>query len=130
MSSLSSIPSFLHLPYRGRKKGQARTGTIDEVTTVHHHRIQCCVAACFLLVDGQQVLLFSPTDYRMVITLLEHLGEAVPFEDLVEGSFDLQRDRGLFGKHMTAIRASLRPLGLTVRCVNNYGYLVQVASKQ
>ena len=130
MSSVSPASSLLHLPYRGRKKGQTQTGTISEVTTANHHHIQRCDAACFLLIDGQRVLLFSPTDYRMVIALLEPLGEAVPFEDLVEGSFDLQRDRGLFGKHITAIRSSLRPLGLTVRCVNNYGYLIQVTSER
>lgn len=74
------------------------------------------------------MLLFTLTAYRLLVLLLEHSGEAVPFEELVEGSFDLQRDRGLFSKHMSAMRKMVQPLGLTVRCVTADGYLLQSGS--
>ncbi|HLJ32856.1 MAG TPA: hypothetical protein VKU38_04355 [Ktedonobacteraceae bacterium] len=125
MTSPSHVSARINVPNRGRSKASAHHATLVEVATINTHRLQRCDAACFLLVDGQQVLLFSPTAYRMLIILLEHADEAVSFEELVEGSFDLQRDRGLFGKHMSAIRKMIQPLGLTVRCVTAYGYLMQ-----
>ena len=103
------------MPNRGRNKTSAHHGTLIEVPTINTHRMQRCDTACFLLIDSQQVLLFTPTAYQLLIVLLEHLGGVVPFEDLAEGSIDLQRDRGLFGKHMSAIRKMVQPLGLEVR---------------
>ena len=125
LTSSSPFPAHFNLPKRGRSNGSVHHTRLIEVTTINAHRVQRCDAACFLLVDGKDVLLFAPTAYRLLVMLLEHLGEAVPFEELVEGSFDLQRDRGLFSKHMSAIRKMIQPLGLAVRCVTAYGYLIQ-----
>jgi DNA-binding response OmpR family regulator len=125
LTSPSHVSARTNVPNRGRNKASTHRDTLVEVTTINTHYIQRCDAACFLLVDGQQVLLFAPTAYRMLTILLEHLGEMVPFEELAEGSFDLHRDRGLFSKHITTLRQALQPLGLTIRCVNRYGYLLQ-----
>lgn len=121
----SSLSAHCTLPNRGRSKDSAHHATLVEVTTITTHHVQRCDVGCFLLVDGKDVLLFAPTAYRLLVMLLERIGEAVPFEELVEGSFDLHRDRGLFGKHMSAIRKVVQPLGLAVRCVTGYGYLIQ-----
>lgn len=122
----SRVPARFNIPNRGRNKTSVHHDTLIEVPTINMYRMQRCDAACFLLIDGQQVLLFSPTAYHFLVILLEHIGEVVPFEELTEGSFDLHRDRGLFGKHITALRKSMQPLGLAVRCIHNYGYLIQV----
>ncbi len=128
MTAPSTTTTRFNLPRRGRKKANIQQAALAGVATIHNHHVQRCDAACFLLIDGQHVLLFAPTAYRMLVILLEHFNELVPFEDLIEGSFDRHRDRGLFGKHMTALRQALQPLGLTIRCVNQYGYLLQSGS--
>lgn len=128
MTLPSYVPARINVPNRGKNKASAHRDILIEVATINAHRVQRCDAACFLLVDGQEVLLFSPTAYRLLIILLAHVGEAAPCEELVEGSFDLQRDRELFGKHMSAIRKMVQPLGLAVYCVTAYGYLIQSES--
>jgi hypothetical protein len=97
-----------------------------DLVVVGNHRIQKLDQATLLLIDGKEAVLFTPTEYRMVIPMLQDIGEPVPFEQLIEvkGSFDRQRDRELFHRHITSIRKKLRPLGLLVRCVTNYGYLI------
>ena len=102
-----------------------------DLAVVGNHRIQKLDQATLLLIDGKEAVLFTPTEYRMLIPMLEDIGEPVPFEQLIEvkGTFDRRRDRELFHRHVTSIRKKLRPLGLLVRCVTNYGYLVIIEPK-
>lgn len=103
-----------------------------DLAVVGNHRIQKLDQATLLLIDGTKAILFTPTEYRMVIPMLQDIGEPVPFEQLIEvkGTFDRKRDRELFHRHITSIRKKLRPLGLWVRCVTNYGYLTMAEPKQ
>ena len=103
-----------------------------DLAVVDNHHIQKLDQATLLLIDGKDAILFTPTEYRMVIPMLQDIGEPVPFEQLIEvkGTFDRRRDRELFHRHITSIRKKLRPLGLLVRCVTNYGYLTMAEPKQ
>ena len=103
-----------------------------DLTVVSQHRIQKLDQATLLLIDSKDAILFTPTEYRMMIPMLQDIGEPVPFEQLIEvkGTFDRRRDRELFHRHITSIRKKLRPLGLLVRCVTNYGYLTMAEPTQ
>ena len=103
-----------------------------DLAVVDNHRLQKLDQATLLLIDGKEAILFTPTEYRMVIPMLQNIGEPVPFEQLIEvqGTFDRRRDRELFHRHITSIRKKLRPLGLLVRCITNYGYLITAEPKQ
>ena len=93
-----------------------------ELATVNNHLLQRCDEAHVLLVDSQRLLLFTPTEYRIVLLLLTHLGETLPFEEFFPGAFDLERDRVLLFKHMTHVREKVAWLGLDIVCCNGYGY--------
>jgi hypothetical protein len=73
------------------------------------------------------VLLFPPRQYRMVVALLTHMEQPVPFAALfAEGTYDPQRDRLLREKVVKPVRKKLALLGLTLRHLIGYGYLVQI----
>ena len=93
-----------------------------ELTMVNNHTLQRCDAACLLLVDYKKVLLFTPTEYRLLLLLLTHLTETLPFEDFFPDSFAFERDRAILFKHMTHLREKITWLGLDIVCCNGYGY--------
>ena len=93
-----------------------------ELATINNHSLQRCDEAYLLLVDSQRIILFTPTEYRIVLLLLTHLGETLPFEEFFPGSFDLERDRAILFKHMTHLREKVAWLGLDIVCCNAYGY--------
>jgi hypothetical protein len=73
------------------------------------------------------VLLFPPRQYRMVVPLLTHLGQPVQFAALFdEGTYDPQSDRLMREKVVKPLRKKLALLGLTLRHLIGYGYLVQI----
>ena len=119
-----------HLLARRAVNHSSLVPLIDLAVVANHH-IQKLDQATLLLIDGKDAILFTPTEYRMLIPMLQDIGEPVPFEQLIEvkGTFDRRRDRELFHRHITSIRKKLRPLGLLVRCVTNYGYLITDESK-
>lgn len=100
---------------------------IVDVASINHHHLQRCDEAHQLLIDGKGVILFTPTEYRMLLLLLDHLGETLSFEELFAGPFEQERDRRTFTKHMTHLREKIACLGLTIVCCNDYGYLMRVA---
>jgi DNA-binding response OmpR family regulator len=93
---------------------------------IGNHALLCYDAVRTLLVDGELVH-FTPTEYQLISQILRTGGLPVAFEDLTRSVFDRASDRDarrLLDKHVDHIRSKLRPLGLNVRCVARYGYLL------
>jgi DNA-binding response OmpR family regulator len=72
------------------------------------------------------VIVFTPREYRMLVPLLELMGQSVPFDALMDDPFDIQIDRDLFRIHMARVRKKIAHLGIVIRPVKGYGYLAQV----
>ena len=89
---------------------------------MNNHILQNCDEAHLLLIDSKNIILFTPTEYRICLLLLTHLGETLPFEEFFTGAFDPERDRGILFKHMTHLREKIAWLGLDIVCCNAYGY--------
>jgi DNA-binding response OmpR family regulator len=96
------------------------------------HIVQHNDAQHLLLIDGAVVPCTS-TEYEVLIPLLKHAGEPVPFSHLIgeQGRQTLTQGirRGLT-QQMSRLRARLWPFGLDILCLNNYGYLLLSRSNE
>ena len=93
-----------------------------DLTKINNHILQKCDEVHLILIDSEKFVLFTPTEYRIFLLLLTHLGETLPFEEFFTGTFDPARDRGILFKHMTHLREKIAWLGLDIVCCNAYGY--------
>jgi len=72
------------------------------------------------------VIIFTPREYRMLVPLLAQMGRPVPFAALIDGPFEIGRDRDLFRTHMARARKKIAHLGIVIRPVKGYGYIAQI----
>ena len=90
------------------------------------HLVQYSDAQHLLLIDGAVVPCTS-TEFDLLMPLLKHAGEPVPFSHLLgrhgQQTLTLGIRRGLT-QQMSRLRARLWPFGLDILCLNSYGYLL------
>lgn len=104
----------------------AATMPIPRGQSMGDRMIQRCDPLRTLLIDNA-LIHFTPTEYRLLIPILDHISRPVPFKDLAHSVLnrDLDRDgRRLLDKHIDHIRSKLRPVGLNIHCVARYGYML------
>jgi len=90
------------------------------------HTIQRCDAQRTLIMDGG-LLRFTPTEYRLLLPLLEQAEKPLPFGQLVQTAFSCAADRStshLLHYHVDHLCSKLRTVGLNVYHVVQYGYLL------
>ncbi len=96
------------------------------------HLVQHSDAQHLVLIDGA-VLPCTPTEYNLLLPLLKHAGEPIPFARLlgIQGRQALTQGtrRGLT-QQMSRLRARLWPFGLDILCLNSYGYLLLSRSNE
>jgi len=117
-----------------RQSKETASAKLYELARVQGWRIRRCDALHLLLLDALNeqdpprghVIVCTPREYRMLIPLLEQTGQPVPFATLIDGPFDIRRDRDLFRTHMARVRKKIAHLGIVIRPVKGYGYLAQV----
>ena len=88
---------------------------------VHYSNVQHLV-----IIDGA-IVPCTPTEYNLLLLLLFHAGEAVPYTRLLGISgqqFLTHSTRHSLIQHMSNLRARLCPLGLDLACLTGYGYLL------
>ncbi len=96
------------------------------------HHIQRDDENRVVVIDHQRIIRFSPTQYRLLQPLLKSGSVPVADEVLVRAAFSSELDEAMrenLDKHFDHIRNKLRPHGLSVRRVVNYGYVLLDASK-
>ena len=80
-----------------------------------------------LLVIDDVVVSCTPTEYPLLIGLLQQSGGYVACASLVECAFQSPLDRSSrrsLTQHMSRVRSKLWPFGLDVFCISGYGYLL------
>jgi Transcriptional regulatory protein, C terminal len=78
------------------------------------------------IIDGELVH-FTPTEYRLLTPLLDHVNTPVSFKQLTQSVLNrpLDRDsRRLLDKHIDHIRSKIRAHGLNIHCVARFGYML------
>ena len=96
------------------------------VVVVYGHAISRLDTLRTLMIDGSLVR-FTPTEYRLVIPILEGRGTPVPFRHLTTLALEREPDRDarrLLDKHIDHIRSKLRAFGLNVHGVARFGYVL------
>ena len=123
---------------RTRSQPEPGSAHLCEVAQVHGWRIRRCDAFNLLLLDAlnqddpsprDHVIVCTPREYRMLVPLLEQMGRPVPFAALIDGPFEIGRDRDLFRTHMARVRKKIAHLGIVIRPVKGYGYIAQIEDK-
>jgi DNA-binding response OmpR family regulator len=97
-----------------------------ERTQLQGHHVQHSDGQHLLLIDGVAVPC-TPTEYDVLMPLLKHAGEPVPFSRLLRAQGGQKLTRGMrYGltQQMSRLRARLWPFGLDILCLNSYGYLL------
>jgi DNA-binding response OmpR family regulator len=87
------------------------------------HLVQYSDAQHLLLIDGA-ILSCTPTEFNLLLPLLKHAGEPVPFARLLSRQQLTQGMRRGLTQQMSRLRARLWPFGLDILCLNSYGYLL------
>ena len=96
------------------------------------HLVQHSDTQHLLIIDGA-VVPCTPTEYDVLLLLLKHTGEPVPFTSLLgrQGRQTLtQGIRRSLTQQMSRLRARLWPYGLDILCLNSYGYLLLSRSNE
>jgi DNA-binding response OmpR family regulator len=99
---------------------------------LHGHLVQHSDAQHLLLIDGA-VVPCTPTEYDVLMPLLKHAGEPVPFSHLLGGQGRQTLTQGIrlgLTQQMSRLRARLWPFGLDILCLNSYGYLLLSRSNE
>ena len=96
------------------------------------HLVQYSDAQHLLIIDSA-VVPCTPGEYDVLLPLLKHTGEPVPFSHLL-GTHRRQTltqgiRRGLT-QQMSRLRSRLWPYGLDILCLNSYGYLLLSLSNE
>ena len=81
------------------------------------------------LVVDNQVVQFTPTEYRLLLPLLQ--GQPVSDTELSEAAFSRDIDslvRQSLEKHIDNIRGKIEHLGLSVYRLRRYGYVLTISS--
>jgi DNA-binding response OmpR family regulator len=80
-----------------------------------------------LLIIDETVVHCTPTEYHLLMRLLEHAERSVPFTSLVcypsHASLNW-RSRRTLAQHISRVRAKIWPFGLDIMCVIGCGYLL------
>lgn len=117
------------------RKPATSNGHLCELVQVAGWRIRRCDAFNLLFLEAlnendqvsrDHMIVFTPREYRMLVPLLEQMGQPLPFAALIDGPFDICCDRDLFRIYMPRVRKKIAHLGIVIRPVKGYGYLAQV----
>jgi DNA-binding response OmpR family regulator len=96
------------------------------------HLVQHTDAFHLLIIDSI-IVPCTPSEYDLLMPLLKHAGEPVPFSCLLgkHGRQALTRGirRGLT-QQMSRLRGRLWPFDLDILCINSYGYLLLSRSNE
>lgn len=104
---------------------RARPGGDDRPRTVVFERIELDPGAHEVTVDGQHLLSFTVTEFRLLYALLERPGRVLTRAQLIERAYDdhTHITERTIDTHIRRIRAKLRPLGLNpIKTVHGLGY--------
>ena len=86
------------------------------------HVVQHSDAHHLLIIDGV-VVPCTPTEYSLLLPLLEHVEEHVPFALLLNNASCMNRQtRRSLTQYMSRIRAKLWSFGFDIFCITGYGY--------
>ncbi len=99
---------------------------------VHGHQVQHSDARHLVIID-RIIVACTPTEYTLLMPLLSHAGEVVPFPRLLglpEHQPLTQSTRRSLTRHLSRLRARLWPFGLDILCLNGYGYLLLARSNE
>ncbi|MFL5667653.1 MAG: hypothetical protein ACJ8BW_40850 [Ktedonobacteraceae bacterium] len=99
---------------------------------LHGHQVQHSDVRHLVIIDGV-IVPCTPTTYNLLVPLLYHAGEVVPFPRLLglpeQQPLSRSIRRGLT-QHMSRLRARLWPFGLDILCLTGYGYLLLARSHE
>jgi DNA-binding response OmpR family regulator len=96
------------------------------------HQVQYSAARHLVIIDGV-IVPCTPTEYGLLVPLLHHTGEVVPFPRLLGMSEQQPLTRSLrrgLTQHMSRLRARLWPFGLDILCLTGHGYLLLARSNE
>ena len=103
-----------------------------EGPNISGHRIQQSDAHHLLVID-ETVVPCTPTEYVLLMSLLQRVGAVQSFATLLGLSEQQTLNRHLrrtLTQHMSRLRAKLWPFGLDIRCLTGYGYLLLVGTQE
>jgi DNA-binding response OmpR family regulator len=97
-----------------------------ERTQLHGHQVLHSDTQHVVIIDGV-VVPCTPTEYGLLVPLLYHAGEAVPYMHLLGMSRQQPLTHSIrlsLTRHISRLRARLWPFGLDIVCLIGYGYLL------
>ncbi len=90
------------------------------------HRIQYSDSLHLVVID-ETVIPCTPTEYSLLLALLQRAGEGIPINHLLgrpaQQAVEWHTRRNLT-QHISRLRARLWPFGLDILCLTGYGYLL------
>ena len=73
---------------------------------------------------GDSIVLLSPRESRLAAILIDHFGEAVRDETIGRHVFGSDDSRGATRVYVSRLRKHLAPLGFTISCIRDVGYIM------
>jgi DNA-binding response OmpR family regulator len=95
-------------------------------TQLHGHLVQHSDVRHLIIIDGV-IVPCTLTEYHLLVILLYHAGEVVPFARLLTLPEEEPLSRGIrrrLTQQVSRLRARLWPFDLDILCLTGYGYLL------
>ncbi|HJT57581.1 MAG TPA: winged helix-turn-helix domain-containing protein [Ktedonobacteraceae bacterium] len=105
---------------------------MEERLAIPGHRVQHSDAFHLLIVDGV-VLNCTPTEYSLLLHLLQQHPHHVSFETLENAIWahsPTTHPHRALTRHISHLRTKLWPLGLDILCLIDYGYLLHTGQHE
>jgi DNA-binding response OmpR family regulator len=99
---------------------------------LHGHHVQHSDVRHLVIID-EVIVPCTPTEYALLVPLLSHAGEVVPFPHLLGLSVQqplTRSTRRSLTQRMSRLRARLWPFDMDILCLNGYGYLLLARSNE
>jgi mRNA-degrading endonuclease YafQ of YafQ-DinJ toxin-antitoxin module len=95
-------------------------GRLADLGIVGDHHFQGAETAAALVVDGKQVIACTPAEYHIAALLLRAESRLVPFRQFAHSRHALE-------SQVSGLRRKFAPLGLSIQCEVQRGYLLRCA---
>ena len=99
---------------------------LKEGPHIQGHEVQHNDPHRLLVIDGV-VVSCSPTEYLLLLRILNHSEGYVAFGPLAECAFNIPLNRSTrrcLTQHMSRVRSKLWPFDLDISCLTGYGYVL------
>ena len=118
----SCLEDWLRLP---AEEADVRARLVSLAGRAAHHPSRPTLDAHGQLIRNGAVVILSPLEQQIATPLIENFGRAVAENDLIAAAWHEGGSDDTLRVHVSRLRRRLAPIGLTIKSIRAYGYVMR-----